>query len=213
MSRSLRLDIVSDIVCPWCLIGLANLETALATLGDEVTVDITFHPLQLNPGLPPEGELIADNMARKYGVTPEQARERGGGVRAAAAAAGVSLAGRPDRIYDTFDAHRLLHWAGLKGGQRALKHALMDAYFAHGRAISNHDVLADAAAAAGLNRDEAARILSQGDFTTEVHDDEIEWRSEGITSVPTVIIDREFTISGAQDPERWQRALRKLASR
>lgn len=211
--RTLRLDIVSDIVCPWCLIGLATLETALESLGDEVATEIVFHPFQLNPGLPPGGEPSADNVARKYGITPQQARERGGGVRAAAAEAGVSLAGKPDRIYDTFDAHRLLHWARLQGRQLALKHALFDAYFGHGRAIDAHDVLLDACEAAALSRDSALHALASGAFATEVHDDEIEWRSEGITSVPTVVIDREFTISGAQDPTRWQRALRKLSAR
>jgi predicted DsbA family dithiol-disulfide isomerase len=212
-SRTLRLDIVSDVVCPWCLIGLANLETALTALQDEVETEIVFHPLQLNPGLPPEGELVAENVARKYGVTPEQARQRGGGLKAAAQAAGVSMAGRPDRIYDTFDAHRLLHWAGLHGRQAALKRALLNAYFDQGRPISDHDVLAEAAASAGLDRVAAREVLTRGDFATAVHDDEIEWRSEGITSVPTVVIDREFVISGAQDPARWERALRKLAAR
>lgn len=211
--RTLRIDFVSDVVCPWCLIGLANLERALAYLGDEVPVDLVFHPLQLNPGLPPEGELAADNIARKYGITPDQARSRGGGVRAAADAAGVSMAGRPDRLYDTFDAHRLLHWAGREGRQLALKHALLRAYFDHGRVISDHQVLADAAADAGLDRDTALQILARGDFAAEVADDEIEWRSEGIASVPTMVIDREFVINGAQEPDRIERALRKLAAR
>lgn len=211
--RTLRIDFVSDVVCPWCLIGLANLERALANLGDEVPVELVFHPLQLNPGLPPEGELAADNIGRKYGITPEQARSRGGGVRAAAEAAGVSMAGRPDRLYDTFDAHRLLHWAGREGRQLALKHALLRAYFDQGRAISDHQVLADAAAGAGLDREAALQILARGDFAAEVNDDEIEWRSEGIASVPTMVIDREFVINGAQEPDRLERALRKLAAR
>lgn len=211
--RTLRIDFVSDVVCPWCLIGLANLERALANLGDEVPVELVFHPLQLNPGLPPEGELAADNIGRKYGITPDQARSRGGGVRAAAEAAGVSMAGRPDRLYDTFDAHRLLHWAGREGRQLALKHALLRAYFDQGRAISDHQVLADAAAGAGLDREAALQILARGDFAAEVNDDEIEWRSEGIASVPTMVIDREFVINGAQEPDRLERALRKLAAR
>ncbi|WP_334655714.1 DsbA family oxidoreductase [Sphingomonas panaciterrae] len=211
--RTLRIDFVSDVVCPWCLIGLANLERALANLGDEVPVDLVFHPLQLNPGLPPEGELAADNIARKYGITPDQARSRGGGMRAAADAAGVSIAARPDRLYDTFDAHRLLHWAGREGRQLALKHALLRAYFDQGRAISDHQVLADAAAGAGLDREAALQILARGDFAAAVNDDEIEWRSEGIASVPTMVIDREFVINGAQEPDRLERALRKLAAR
>jgi len=211
--RTLRLDIVSDIVCPWCYIGLANLEAALARTAGEVGVDISFHPLQLNPGLPPEGEATADNIARKYGLTPDQARTRGGGVRAAATEAGLAMAGRPDRLYDTFDAHRLLHWAGEQGRQRELKHALFDAYFEQGRNIADHDVLADTAATAGLDRAAARDVLVGGRYAAQVHDDEIEWRSEGIASVPTMVIDREFVVSGAQAPERIERALRKLAAR
>ncbi len=211
--RPLRLDIVSDVVCPWCYIGLANLEAALRELGDEVKTELFFHPLQLNPGLPPEGEAVADNIARKYGITPDQARSRGGGLRDAAAEAGVPMAGRSDRIFDTFDAHRLLHWAREQGRQIALKHALFDAYFERARNISDHVVLAEAAAAAGLDRTAAERLLATGAFATEVHDDEIEWRSEGIASVPTMVIDREFVVSGAQPPDRIVRALRKLSAR
>ncbi|ONF97399.1 DsbA family oxidoreductase [Sphingomonas jeddahensis] len=211
--RTLRLDIVSDIVCPWCYIGLANLERALAALEGEVAVDIAFHPLQLNPGLPPQGEATADNIARKYGLTPDQARSRGGGVREAAAEAGVAMAGRPDRIYDTFDAHRLLYWAGEQGRQLALKHALFDAYFEQGRNIADHAALADAAEAAGLDRAAANDVLRRGSYAAQVNDDEIEWRSEGIASVPTMVIDREFVVSGAQAPARIERALRKLAAR
>lgn len=209
--RTLRIDIVSDVVCPWCAIGLANLEKALAAA--EVAADLRFHPLQLNPGLPAEGEKVAENVARKYGITPEQARERGGGVRAAAAEAGVAMTGRPDRLFDTFDAHRLLHWAGAMGRQLALKHALFDAYFTKGLNVSDHGVLADAAARAGLDRAAAAELLARGTFAAEVADDEIEWRAEGIAAVPTFVIDREFVINGAQPADRLERALRKLAAR
>jgi predicted DsbA family dithiol-disulfide isomerase len=209
--RTLRLDIVSDVVCPWCYIGIANLERALDAVKDEVTADIHLHPLQLNPGLPPEGEPVADNIARKYGITPDQAR--GSGLRDAAAEAGVAMAGRSDRIFDTFDAHRLLHWAGEQGHQLALKHALFNAYFEHARNVSDHAVLADAAAAAGLDRAAALQVLSTGAYAAAADEDEIEWRSEGIASVPTMVVDREFVISGAQAPDRLARALRKLAAR
>lgn len=213
--RTLRLDIVSDIVCPWCYIGLANLEKAMAAVRDLISVEMHFHPLQLNPGLPPEGELSSDNIARKYGITAEQARARSGGLRAAAEEAGLAMAGRPSRLYDTFDAHRLLAWAQQQGQeqQHALKHALFDAYFERGLNISDHLVLADAVASVGLDREEAQTALANGAFARAVHDDEIEWRSEGIASVPTMVVDREFVINGAQAPERLERALRKLASR
>ncbi|SEI92656.1 Predicted dithiol-disulfide isomerase, DsbA family [Sphingomonas sp. OV641] len=211
--RTLRIDIVSDIVCPWCYIGLANLQKALEAVGDEISVTIDFHPLQLNPGLPPEGELSADNIARKYGMTPEQARSRGGGVRAAAAEAGLAMAGRPDRLYDTFDAHRLLAWAREQGRQQEMKRALFDAYFERGGNISSADILVEAATEAGLDAAAAKQVLARGDFAAQVHDDEIEWRSEGIASVPTMVVDGEFVINGAQAPDRIERALRKLAAR
>ena len=211
--RTLRIDIVSDVVCPWCAIGLANLETALAASADAVSAELHFHPLQLNPGLPPEGELVAENIARKYGITPEQARERGGGLRAAAKEAGVAMAGRSDRIFDTFDAHRLIHWAGTLGRQLPMKHALFDAYFERGLNVSNPGVLADAAQAAGLDRDAAAAVIARGSYAIETADDEIDWRSEGITAVPTIVIDREFVINGAQPADRLERALRRLAAR
>ena len=210
---ALRLDIVSDVVCPWCYIGLANLEHALAACADALTAEIVFHPLQLNPGLPPEGEAVADNLARKYGITPDAARGRGGAMRAAAAEAGLAMAARPDRLHDTFDAHRLLHWAGIEGRQLALKKALFAAHFERGENIADHIVLADAAVAAGLDRDAAGDVLARGRYAAAVADDEVEWRSEGISSVPTMIVDRAFTIAGAQSPERLERALRRLAAR
>lgn len=128
MATPIRFDIVSDVVCPWCAIGLAALEIALARVGAQAAPTIAFHPLQLNPGLPPEGEQVADNMARKYGAGPDQAKAAGARVRAAAAEVGVDLGGRPTRLYDTMDAHRLLHWAGETGGQKQL----LAAYFERG---------------------------------------------------------------------------------
>lgn len=207
----IRIDIVSDIVCPWCAIGLAALETALERLEGVVTADITFHPLELNPGLPPGGEPIADNMARKYGATGEQARAAGGRVRAAAAEAGVDMSGRGDRIYDTFDAHRLLHWAAIQGRQLALKHALLDAYFARGEDVSDATVLAEAAARAGLDPLAAREILADGRYGEDVRAAEAHWRSEGVLSVPTIILEGRYVIPGAQSPERLEKALRRRA--
>lgn len=207
--RPVRIDIVSDIVCPWCAIGLAALETALARTVDVVAPVIVFHPLELNPGLPPEGELLTDNMARKYGASPEQARAAGGRIRAAAAEAGVDMSGRGDRLYDTFDAHRLLHWAGTLGTQLPLKRALLEAYFARGENVSDPDVLAAAAARAGLDAEEARAVLSDGRFADDVHEAEAHWRGEGVLSVPTIILDGRFVIPGAQAPERLEKALRR----
>lgn len=206
-----QIDIVSDIVCPWCAIGLAALETALARLDGVVAAEIAFHPLELNPGLPPGGEPIADNIARKYGATPEQARATGGRIQAAAADAGVDMSGRSDRIYDTFDAHRLLHWAGIEGRQLALKHALLDAYFARGDNVSDPAVLVAAAARAGLDATVAGEVLADGRYADDVHTAEDHWRSEGVLSVPTIILDGRYVIPGAQSPDRLEKALRRRA--
>jgi predicted DsbA family dithiol-disulfide isomerase len=208
----IRLDIVSDVVCPWCAIGLAALEQALANVADVVEADVAFHPLELNPGLPPEGERLADNMARKYGATAEQAKAAGGRIRAAAAEVGVDLGARGERIYDTFDAHRLLHWAGEVGGQLALKHALLNAYFARGENVSDHTVLAAAAVRAGLDEAEARAVLADGRYAGEVRAAENYWRGEGVLSVPTIVMDGRFVIPGAQSVERLEKALRRRAA-
>ncbi len=213
MSKArIRLDIVSDIVCPWCAIGLAALEQALARVADVAEAEIAFHPLELNPGLPPEGELLTDNMARKYGASADQARAAGGRIRAAAAEVGVDMSGRGERIYDTFDAHRLLHWAGEHGMQLPLKHALLDAYFARGENVSDRAVLAAAAARAGLDAAEAAAVLEEGRHAGEVRAAEHYWRGEGVLSVPTIVMDGRFVIPGAQSVERLEKALRRRAA-
>lgn len=213
MSKArVRLDIVSDIVCPWCAIGLAALDQALARVADVVEAEIAFHPLQLNPGLPPEGERLADNMARKYGASPEQAKAAGGRIRDAAAEVGVDMSGRGDRLYDTFDAHRLLHWAGETGGQTALKKALLAAYFARGENVSDADVLVRAAGEAGLDAEEARAVLAEGRYAGEVRAAENYWRGEGVLSVPTIVMDGRFVIPGAQSVERLEKALRRRAA-
>jgi predicted DsbA family dithiol-disulfide isomerase len=205
-----RIDVISDVVCPWCAIGLAAMEQALDRIGDAAAPEVVFHPLQLNPGTPPEGEAIVDNLARKYGLTPEQASGAGGRIRAAAAEVGVTMAGRRDRLFDTFDAHRLLHWAQATGRQAALKHALLDAYFERGENVSDADVLVAAADRAGLDPEEARRVIADGRFADEVTRDEDHWRGEGILSVPTFILDGRFVIQGAQSADRMEKALRRL---
>ena len=209
MSRRVQFDIVSDVVCPWCAIGLAGLEQALDRIGGEIAADLRFHPLELNPGLPREGEPIADNVARKYGITADEARTRGGGMREAAAAVGVSMAGRSERIYDTFDAHRLLYWAAIEGQQLPLKKALLAAYFDQAANVSDPAVLIAAAGRAGLDMAAARTVLADGRYADEVRVDEDHWRSEGVLSVPTVIIDGQFVIQGAQTPERYEKAIRR----
>jgi len=209
----LTIDFVSDIVCPWCVIGLKGLEEALARAGDAVTAEIRFHPFELNPAMAPEGENIVEHIGRKYGATPEQSATTRAMIRERAAALGFTMVmGDESRIYNTFDAHRLLHWAGLAGGQRALKLALFTAYFTEGKNPGTRAVLLAAAEQAGLDPAEAARVFDEGTYADAVRAEEALWQSRGIQSVPAIVIDQRYLISGGQPPEAFEQALRQIAA-
>ncbi|MEG3092544.1 DsbA family oxidoreductase [Sphingomonas sp. PB1R3] len=217
MPRPLRIDFVSDVSCPWCIIGLRGLETALERLkdewGDTVEAQIHFQPFELNPAMAPEGENIVEHIGRKYGASPEQSAANRVTIRERAAAVGFTMAMTDDaRIYNSFDAHRLLHWAEVEGRQAALKHALFDSYFTRGEDISNHDVLVAAAARAGLDAEQARAILSSDHYATEVREAERLWQGRGIQSVPAIVIDNRYLISGGQPPESFEQALRQIAA-
>ena len=213
MPRPIRIDFVSDISCPWCIIGLRGLEIALERLGDAVEADIHFQPFELNPAMAPEGENIVEHIGRKYGATPEQSAANRANIRERAASVGFTMAMTDtSRIYNSFDAHRLLHWAGIEGRQTALKHALFDSYFTHGEDISDHDVLIAAAVRAGLDAEQARAILSSDLYATEVREAERLWQGRGIQSVPAIVIDNRYLISGGQPPESFEQALRQIAA-
>jgi predicted DsbA family dithiol-disulfide isomerase len=212
MATKLRLDFVSDIACPWCVIGLKSLETALHRLGHEVEVDLHFQPFELNPKMPKEGEDIGEHLARKYGSTPEQGAQNREMIRARGAALGFTFnMEKRGRIYNTFDAHRLLHWAELEGKQRAVKMALFDAYFTDGKNPGEQSTLIDAAANAGLDVARAKSMLESGEFAKEVREQEQFYLQHGINAVPSVIINNRHLIQGGQPPEVFERALRELA--
>lgn len=211
--KPMTIDFVSDVVCPWCIIGLKALEQALDKVGDLVEADIHFQPFELNPDMPPEGQNIREHVAQKYGSTPEQSAAARESIRARAEDVGFRIAMRDDsRIYNTFDAHRLLHWAELEGKQPALKHALFEAYFTEGKNPGDHQVLADAAAAAGLDPVAAREVLESGAYAKDVREAEKFWQGQGISAVPAVIINHKYMISGGQPPELFERALRSIAA-
>jgi predicted DsbA family dithiol-disulfide isomerase len=213
MPRKMTIDFVSDIVCPWCVIGLKGLEEALARMTDVVDAEIRFHPFELNPAMAPEGENIVEHIGRKYGATPEQSAATRAMIRERAGALGFTMAmGDESRIYNTFDAHRLLHWAGLVGDQRALKLALFTAYFTDGKNPGDRDVLLAAAEQAGLDPVAAAEVLDSGHYAEEVRAEETLWQSRGIQSVPAIVIDQRYLISGGQPPEAFEQALREIAA-
>ena len=213
MTKPIRIDFVSDVSCPWCVIGLKGLEEALDRVGDLVAADIRFQPFELNPHLPPEGQKLIDYVAQKYGSTPQQFRERRAAIRDRAADLGFTIALSPDdgRVYNTFDAHRLLHWAGLEGRQRELKLALFEAYFTDCLNPGDHGVLADAAERAGLDRNAAADVLASGRYAEEVRTAQRFWQSKGITAVPAVVINQRYLISGGQPADAFEDAIRKIA--
>ncbi len=215
MTRQMQIDFVSDIACPWCVIGLRGLEQALAAVGDLVDAEIRFQPFELNPRMPPEGQEIGEHIREKYGATPEQSASNRAVIRERAAELGFTMTMAPgSRIYNTFDAHRLLHWAGLAGAdeQRALKHALFAAYFTEGLNPGDTAVLVDAAGQADLDRDAAHEVVASGRYAEEVRAAERLWQAEGISAVPAVIIDRKYVISGGQPAAAFERALRSIAA-
>ncbi len=213
MPISLKIDFISDVSCPWCVIGLSGLEQALARLEDLVAADIAFQPFELNPDMPPEGQNIGEHVAQKYGASLEQSTAARANIRARAADVDFTIAtGADSRIYNTFAAHRLLHWAGLMGKQRALKRALFEAYFTHGQNIADYDVLVAVVRSSGLDGDAARDVLDAGAFADDVRAAEGHWHHEGITAVPAVVINDRYLISGGQPAAAFEKALRGIAA-
>jgi predicted DsbA family dithiol-disulfide isomerase len=212
VSKQIRIDFVSDVSCPWCVIGLKSLEQALERVGDVASAELHFQPFELNPQMVPEGEDIGEHLARKYGASAEQRAQTSEMIRARGAELGFTF-GQRDRIYNTFDAHRLLHWAGEQGRQRDLKMALFDAYFTQGDNPGDHDVLVRVAGQVGLDTGEAAHILATDTYAAEVREGEQFFQRAGINSVPAIIINQRHLISGGQPPEVFEQALRDIVSK
>ena len=210
---SVRIDFVSDVSCPWCAIGLASLQQALATLEGEIAAEIHFQPFELNPQMSAEGESAIEHLAQKYGSTPEQIDANREAIRARGAALGFRFnMSRQSRVYNTFDAHRLLHWAELEGRQLALKQILLRAYFTDGEDVSAHDTLSRLATEAGLGAERARQILAADEFAAEVRAREQFYMQRGIHAVPAVVINEQHLISGGQPPEVFELALRRIAA-
>ena len=213
--KTLKIDFVSDVVCPWCAVGLGGLETALERLDGQVKAEITFQPFELNPQIAPEGENIVEHIGRKYGATPEQSAANREMIRQRAAEVGFDMRmGEASRIWNTFDAHRLLHWAHetAPDRQKALKQALFKAHFTDNRNIADAGVLTLAAQEAGLDRAEAAEVLASGLYAQAVRQAEDLWRARGVTSVPAVVVEDKYLISGGQPAEVFEQALRRIAA-
>lgn len=215
MTTSLQIDFVSDVACPWCAVGLGALEQALTHVQGEISAELHFQPFELNPHMGSEGQDMTEHLSEKYGSTPEQQAQIRETIRQRGAEVGFTF--KPEgrgRIWNTFDAHRLLHWAGLQGAdkQHALKKELLTAY--HGRAenVSDAEVLANACASVGLDAAQARAILAGDDYADAVRQNELQWQQAGIRSVPAIVINRQYLISGGQPVETFEQALRKIAA-
>lgn len=204
----IRLDIFSDPVCPWCYIGKANLERALERRPDH-PFRIEWHPFQLNPDMPAEGVDKHRYLADKFGA--DQLVKVHLRLKEMSRAAGAEIdPDTPKRIPNTLDAHRLIHWAGLEGRQAAVVSALMRAYWREGRDIGNPGVLADIAAAAGMDRAVTARLLASEADKDDLRARDQDARSKGVSAVPTFLIAQQYVVSGAQPPEFWDKVIEDL---
>jgi predicted DsbA family dithiol-disulfide isomerase len=215
MNTTLKIDFVSDIACPWCAVGLSALEQALTRVGPDISAELQFQPFELNPHMGPEGQDVSEHLSEKYGSTPEQQAQIRETIRQRGAAVGFTFnpQGR-GRIWNTFDAHRLLCWAGEEdpAQQHALKKALLVAYHGQAENPSDHEVLLRLVADTGLDLERARAILASDEFALEVREREQFFQRAGIQSVPAVIINEKHLISGGQPVEVFEQALRKIAA-
>ena len=209
---ALRIDFVSDVACPWCAVGLNSLERALQALAGEIPVELHFQPFELNPTMAAEGADAGEYLKAKYGMGDAQLAQNRAVLRERGAAVGFEFGDRA-RVWNTFDAHRLLHWAGLQSedAQRALKHSMLQAYHGQGLNPSDPQLLARLAGDAGLNASQAVAVLSEGRYAEEVRAAEAQWKQAGIQSVPSIVINRQHLIQGGQPPEVFEKALRQIA--
>ncbi len=211
----MRIDFVSDVACPWCAIGFSALERALERAAADIgEVELHMQPFELNPAMAPEGADLAEYLTGKFGMSREQLAVNQARIAERGAAEGFAF-GERTHIWNTFDAHRLLFWAGAEGppgSQRALKRALLAAYHGQGRNPAAHEVLLELAGQAGLNVERAREVLERGEFADAVRQAEGFWQQLGVHAVPAVIIDRKHLISGGQPSQVFEQALRQIAA-
>jgi predicted DsbA family dithiol-disulfide isomerase len=213
MTNRMKIDFVSDVSCPWCIIGLQALEQALDKVKAEIDVEMHFQPFELNPQMGPDGQELFEHLAGKYGTTREQSEQNKEMIRARGEDVGFTFRmDRWTRIYNTFDTHRLLHWAGLEGLQSELKHALFDLHFTEGENPGDHGVLLRAAESVGLDLQRAAEVLTTNAYADDVRQAQEFYRNQGIQAVPSVIINDQHLIQGGQPVEVFERALRQIAA-
>ncbi|MDX1588588.1 MAG: DsbA family oxidoreductase [Oleiphilaceae bacterium] len=208
----IRIDIVSDVACPWCAIGYARLEQAMEALKDELDFHIEWHAFELNPDRASDGEPILQALSRKYGRSEAEMEQAQSDMMAIAEDLGLNFTRMQSRFTrNTFDAHRLLKWAGDQGRQTALKKAFFEAYFGYAEDISDHEVLLRWTESAGLDAAAAREVLESKDYAEAVLRDEAHYQKAGISGVPAFIINQKYLISGAQEADYLSVTLRDIA--
>ncbi|MDE1197392.1 MAG: DsbA family oxidoreductase [Pseudomonas sp.] len=212
MSRVVKIDFVSDVVCPWCALGATALEQAIENLAGEVVVELTFKPFELNPDMPAEGEHAVQHMMRKYGRTADQVASRNEMVVARGVEVGFHFdLEKRSHFYNTFDAHRLLFWANAEGLQIALKKALLKAYFSDGQNLADQATLVRLADEVGLDSTRAREVLTKGEFASEVRELERFYQQRGINSVPAMVLNDRQLVTGSQSVEHYEEVIRQMA--
>jgi len=212
VTRTVSIDFVSDVMCPWCALGAVALQQAIANLAGEVAVELTFKPFELNPDMPPEGENAVEHMMRKYGRTLAEVTARNVMVIDRGNALGFTFdLAKRTHFYNSFDAHRLLYWSVAQGRQVALKHILFKAHFSDGENISSHDTLVRLAGEVGLSTVRAQEVLDSGELTAEVRELEDFYRMRGINAVPAMVLNGRHLVAGSQSVEEYEQAIRQIA--
>lgn len=210
--QTLKVDIVSDIACPWCAIGYARLEKAMAELKGELDVEVQWHAFELNPDPTGDGEPILPALARKYGRSEDEMRANQAQMMEIAADLGLNFEKLQERYTrNTFDGHRLVKWAGEHGKQTDMKLALFEAYFGRAENVSDADVLVRCAAAVGLDAEQARAVLDSDRYADAVRQDEAQYQQAGVSAVPAYVVNQKYLISGAQEPDTLVSAFREIA--
>ena len=207
----LRIDIISDVMCPWCIVGYKQLEHALGSL--EISAGVAWHPFELNPNMPAEGQDLREHMAEKYGSSPEDSEKNRANLIQLGKQLGIEFNYSDNsRMWNTFLAHQLLYWAQTKEKQHLLKMELFSAHFTRGLNLGDTDVLVSAASAVGLDKNEALAVLTDGRYAQNIRQEQQFWAQKGIQGVPAMIFNQRHLVTGAQGVENYVSILKQLTS-
>ena len=210
MTKTLRIDIISDVMCPWCIVGYRQLSAALEATG--TAHEIHWHPFELNPDMPPEGQNLREHIMQKYGSSLEESEQSRQHLKTLGSDLGIDFQfSDGSRMHNTFNTHQLLHWANTQERMHDLKQALFIAHFTNARDLSDNAVLADIAGEIGLDRTEALAVLDDQRYASQIRQEENFWTKQGIRGVPAVVFDRQHLVTGAQGVDNFTSILKQLA--